>query len=581
MHTFSIAIAQTDLLVGDISGNTRRVIDLAHQAKHEPGCRAVVFPELTLSGYPPEDLLLRADFLQRCTAALQEVAQAVSGIDVILGFPEQADGRLYNSAAVLRDGRIHALYRKQALPNYGVFDEMRYFTPGDEPCVFWLEGVPVGLCICEDVWVKGPVEQAVAAGAKLMLNLNASPYDADKSAQREQTVQQRVAGVAVPIVYANLVGGQDELVFDGASFVLNAQGRLVARAPEFQAALMPIALQWDGARVEPLAGTIAPLPPRTASIYNALVSGIRDYVRKNGFKGAVLGLSGGIDSALVLALAVDALGAAQVEVLLMPSRYTADMSIQDAVAEAEALGVRHHLIPIEPALQTFNHLLADVFADRHENRGDLVPPLPLGEGRGEGNDHGAHDVQCRERHARHDRSLPDTTEENIQARCRGLLLMAWSNKTGKILLTTGNKSEMSVGYATLYGDMAGGFAPLKDVPKLLVYALAEYRNGLAPVIPQRVIDRPPSAELRPDQKDEDSLPPYHVLDPILALYVEQDQSAAAIIAAGYPEYEVRRVLAMVDRNEYKRRQAPPGIKITARAFGRDRRYPMTCGFKGA
>ncbi|TAN53886.1 MAG: NAD+ synthase [Methylococcaceae bacterium] len=545
MNTFSIAIAQTDLLVGDITGNTRRIIDLAQRAKREPGCRAVVFPELTLSGYPPEDLLLRADFLERCAAALQEVAQAVSDIDVILGFPEQADGKLYNSAAVLRDGRIHALYRKQALPNYGVFDEKRYFTPGSEPCVFLLAGVPVGLCICEDIWVQGPVEQAVGAGAKLMINLNASPYDADKSVQREQTVQQRVAGAGIPVIYVNLVGGQDELVFDGASFALNALGQLVLRTPEFQSALIPLTFQWDGVFAEPLPGLIAPLPPRTASIYNALVTGIRDYVRKNGFKGAVLGLSGGIDSALVLALAVDALGAGQVEVLLMPSRYTADMSVQDAVAEAEALGVRHHLIPIEPALQVFNQLLANVFAD------------------------------C------HDRSLPDTTEENIQARCRGLLLMALSNKTGKILLTTGNKSEMSVGYATLYGDMAGGFAPIKDVPKLLVYELAEYRNSLAPVIPQRVIDRPPSAELRPDQKDEDSLPPYPVLDPILALYVEQDQSAAAIIAAGYPEHEVRRVLAMVDRNEYKRRQAPPGIKITARAFGRDRRYPMTCGFKGA
>ncbi|BBL70534.1 NAD+ synthase [Methylogaea oryzae] len=541
MHTITLAIAQTDLLVGDIDGNARRVIDLARQARDRLRAQAVVFPELTLCGYPPEDLLLRDDFLARSAAALRRVAAEVEGIDVVLGFPEAADGLLYNSAAVLREGRVQAVYRKHSLPNYGVFDEKRYFAPGSEPCVFQLAGVPVGLTICEDVWSHGPVEQSVEAGARLILNLNASPYHADKYAQREAAVQARVEAAGVPVVYANLVGGQDEVVFDGASFVLDAQGRVAYRAAEFGEALAPVVFHWDGRHAVPQAGEVAPLPARTASVYNALVTGIRDYVRKNGFKGAVLGLSGGIDSALTLALAVDALGADQVEAVLMPSRYTADMSVEDAQAQAEAQGVRHHLIPIEPAFQAFGSLLADTFAG-----------LP-----------------------------PDTTEENIQARCRGILLMALSNKSGKILLTTGNKSEMSVGYCTLYGDMAGGFAPLKDVPKLLVYELAEYRNGLAPVIPRRVLERPPSAELRPDQKDEDSLPPYSVLDAILALYVEQDKSLAEIVAAGYPEAEARRVLGMVDRNEYKRRQAPPGVKITPRAFGRDRRYPITCGFKSA
>jgi NAD+ synthase (glutamine-hydrolysing) len=540
LHTLVIAIAQADFLVGDVAGNARRVIALAGEARDRCRAHAVVFPELALSGYPPEDLLLREDFLARVEAGLAQVAAAVNGIDVVLGLPERADGVLYNSALVLRDGRVRARYRKQALPNYGVFDEKRYFTPGGAPCVFDLCGVPVGLSLCEDVWVEGPVERTVAAGARLILNLNASPYHADKYADREAVVRRRVAATGVPLVYANLVGGQDEVVFDGASFVLDGRGEVVLRAAEFQETLGVVSFAWNGRDAVPQPAQVQPLPPRVASVYQALVMGIRDYVGKNGFKGALLGLSGGIDSALVLALAVDALGAEQVEAVLMPSRYTADMSIADAQAEAEALGVRHRLIPIEPAFETFSAMLAEAFAG-----------LPV-----------------------------DATEENLQARCRGIVLMALSNKSGKILLTTGNKSEMSVGYATLYGDMAGGFAPIKDVPKLLVYALAEYRNSIAPVIPQRVLERPPSAELRPDQKDEDSLPPYSVLDPILALYVEQDKSLGDIVAAGYPEPEVRRVLNLVDRNEYKRRQAPPGVKITPRAFGRDRRYPITCGFKG-
>ena len=532
-----IAIAQLDFLVGDLRGNARRVLDAAREARDRLQAHAVVFPELALAGYPPEDLILRPDFMAQAEHVLDEIASQVRGIDVILGFPENQTGMPYNSAAVLRDGKIHAVYRKHALPNYGVFDEKRYFRPGSEPCVFDLQGVPVGITICEDLWLPGAVEQAAEAGAKLILNINASPYHANKIKEREAVARERIAAAGVPLVYVNLIGGQDELVFDGASFVMNREGTVTFRAPEFEEVLTPIDFAC-GDTVEPIAGGVAEPLPEIESIYKALVTGIRDYVGKNHFEGAVLGLSGGIDSALTLALAADALGADKVESVLMPSRYTADMSIQDARLEAEALGCRYHIIPIEPAFNAFLGMLEESFVG-----------LPT-----------------------------DTTEENIQARCRGIILMAFSNKKRKILLTTGNKSEMSVGYATLYGDMAGGFAPLKDVPKLLVYRLAEYRNSLSRVIPQRVIERPPSAELSPDQKDEDSLPPYTVLDPILEMYVEHDKSVEDIVAAGFPEHEVKRVAQMVDRNEYKRRQAPPGIKITRRAFGRDRRYPITCGY---
>ena len=532
-----IAIAQLDFLVGDMACNARRVLAAANEARDRLQADAVVFPELALAGYPPEDLILRRDFLDAVERELAALAAQIHGITAIVGFPEKQAGMPHNSAAVLRDGATHTVYRKQSLPNYGVFDEKRYFLPGHEPCVFDLKGVPVGVTVCEDLWLPGAVEQSARAGAKLVLNLNASPYQAGKSKDREAVARQRLAVAGVPLVYANLVGGQDELVFDGASFVMDRDGRVSFRAPEFEEVLA--AVEFDcGETVEPVPGDIAESLAEEASVYKALVTGIRDYVGKNRFKGAVLGLSGGIDSALTLALAADALSPENVEAVLMPSRYTADMSNEDAVLEAEALGCRHHIIPIEPAFNTFLGMLEPSF-----------------------------------------RGLPsDTTEENIQARCRGILLMAFSNKTGKILLTTGNKSEMSVGYATLYGDMAGGFAPLKDVPKMLVYRLAEYRNGLSQVIPQRVIDRPPSAELRPGQTDQDSLPPYPVLDAILEMYVEQDRSVEEIIAAGFPEHDARRVARMVDRNEYKRRQAPPGVKISRRAFGRDRRYPMTSWF---
>ncbi|MFO1418925.1 MAG: NAD+ synthase [Methylotetracoccus sp.] len=532
-----IAVAQINLKVGDARGNARRVIETATYARDALHADAVLYPELTLSGYPPEDLILRPDFLVQIERALHEVADATSGIDVILGFPEKQLGMPYNSAAVLRNGSIAALYRKQALPNYGVFDEKRYFLPGDRSCVFDLKGVPVGLTICEDIWLPGAVERAAQLGARIVLNLNASPFHTGKTLEREHVVRDRATVAGVPIVYVNLIGGQDELVFDGASFVMDATGTVRFRAPEFTESVVPI--EFDvGDAVVPRATTVADRLPDIAGIYRALVTGVQDYVRKNRFEGAVLGLSGGIDSALTLAIAVDALGAANVEAVAMPSRYSADISLLDARLQAERMGAGFSVIPIEPAFKTFLDMLEPHFAG-----------LP-----------------------------PDTTEENIQARCRGVLLMAISNKKRRILLTTGNKSEMSVGYATLYGDMAGGFAPLKDVSKLLVYRLAEYRNGIAPVIPQRVLDRAPSAELRPDQRDEDSLPPYAMLDPILQMYVEEDRSVEEIIAAGYPAAEVQRVTALVDRNEYKRRQAPPGVKISRRAFGRDRRYPITCGY---
>ena len=532
----NVALAQVNLFVGDIQANTEKIIRTACYARDQLNADAVVFPELSVTAYPPEDLLLRADFIAAANQAVMEIASKTTAIVVILGFPEAEGNKLFNSAAVLRNGDIETIYRKNILPNYGVFDEQRYFTAGKEACVFELKGVSVGLSICEDIWESGVVENARQAGAEILFNLNASPFHAAKIHEREDVVRQRVKATSMPVVYVNQVGGQDELVFDGASFVMNKQGEIVFRAKEFDEQVSVIG--FNG--IEPEKKAISAHYNVISSEYNALVLGIRDYVHKNGFKGALLGLSGGIDSALVLALAVDALGSDQVEAVLMPSRYTQDMSNKDAILEAKALGVQYHIIPIEPAVSAFNDMLADIFSGTEK----------------------------------------DTTEENIQARSRGVILMAISNKQGKLLLTTGNKSEMSVGYATLYGDMAGGFAPIKDVPKLLVYNLAKYRNTISEVIPERVLTRPPSAELAPDQKDEDSLPAYDVLDPILERYVEQDQSAQEIIAAGYRLEDVQRAIGLVDRNEYKRRQSPPGIRITPRAFGRDRRYPITSGYRG-
>ena len=536
--TLRVAIAQLNLLVGDIAGNCSRILAAAETARDDLGADLVVFPELGVSGYPPEDLLLRADFLRQCRSAVERLAEKAVNICMVVGFPEAANGCLYNSAAVLQEGRIAAVYRKCRLPNYGVFDEKRYFSPGSGPCLFQIGAVPLAVTLCEDIWAEGIVEQSSMAGAQLILNLNASPFHANKGAEREAVLRDRIRAARVPIIYVNQVGGQDELVFDGSSFVMRADGEVCYRAPEFEESTGVVEFG-IGESLSPVYGRIAPSYTQVASEYKALVLGIRDYVRKNGFQGAILGLSGGIDSALTLALAADALGNDQVEVVLMPSRYTACMSNEDAVEQAQCLGVQHHVIPIEPAVNVFTDMLEDTF------RGLSA----------------------------------DTTEENIQARCRGLLLMALSNKKRRLLLTTGNKSEMSVGYATLYGDMAGGFAPLKDVPKMLVYRLAEYRNCLSQVIPQRVIERPPSAELAPDQVDEDSLPPYSILDAILELYVEQVCSIEEIIGQGYDAVDVRKLVRLVNMNEYKQRQAPPGVRITARAFGRDRRYPITSGFR--
>jgi len=538
-----IVMAQLNMLLGDIDGNVQQVISAATQARDELNADAIVFPELTLTGYPPEDLLLRPGFTMAALRGLEQVKQSVSGIDVVIGYPIQESGGLYNAAALIRDGKIIGSYHKQHLPNYSVFDEKRYFVAGQGACVVGIKGIPVALTICEDIWLPSPMQQAADAGAKLMLNLNASPFHLNKQEDRESVLYERATEAGMPIVYVNLVGGQDELVFDGGSMVVNSQGEISQRATSFETGLFSadFTVSDDGS-VLPVEAELVAIPSEDASAYQALVLGVRDYVTKNGFAGVVLGLSGGIDSALTLAVAVDALGADRVEAVSMPSRYTADMSVDDALEEAKALGVACKVIPIETTFNAFLESLEDEFADTEKTPGDV-------------------------------------TEQNLQARCRGVLLMAIANKKHRIVLTTGNKSEMAVGYATLYGDMAGGFDVLKDVPKLLVYELSKYRNSLSPVIPERVITRPPSAELAPDQKDEDSLPAYEVLDPILALYVEQDKTLEEIVAEGFEQETVARVISLVDRNEYKRRQAAPGVRITQKAFGRDRRYPITSQYR--
>ncbi|VAX13108.1 NAD synthetase / Glutamine amidotransferase chain of NAD synthetase [hydrothermal vent metagenome] len=535
-----IAVAQLNLLVGDIEANATAIIEAALYARDELGAQAVVFPELALCGYPPEDLLLRPGMYERIDAAMLRLQAEIMGIHAIVGFAQKTAAGVYNAAAVICDGEILALARKRYLPNYSVFDEKRYFIAADDSCMFDLQGMPVGVCICEDIWYPEPAARLHAAGAQLILNLNASPFHKDKGPERENIVRQRVSENAIPILYANLVGGQDELVFDGASFVMSATGQISQHLPHFEAGVFPLQFDLEDRKVLPrsAAAALAHETDQNALIYQALVLGVRDFVRKNGFNGVVIGLSGGIDSALTLAIAVDALGPENVEVVMMPSRYTADMSVEDAAEQAHKMKVEYHVLPIEPAFNAFLDILKEEFAGR-----------PV-----------------------------DTTEENIQARCRGVLLMAISNKKGKMLLTTGNKSEMAVGYATLYGDMAGGYDVLKDVPKTRVYQLSRYRNQIAAVIPQRVIERPPSAELAPDQKDSDSLPDYDTLDAILERYVEQDQGLEDIVAAGFDRETVAGVLQRVDRNEYKRRQAAPGIRISPRAFGRDRRYPITSGY---
>ncbi|HEX6004331.1 MAG TPA: NAD+ synthase [Burkholderiales bacterium] len=550
-----IAIAQLNATVGDLAGNVDRIARFAERAR-AAGASLMVTPELALCGYPPEDLLLRPDFLEACARALDDLVRRVRGIALVVGHPRAAGGKRYNAASFIRDGAIAGVYDKHNLPNYTVFDEARYFESGAVPCVFGVNGVQFGINICEDTWgtpaterEPGAEEVAIGvnicadswhaeapraareAGAGVLLVLNASPYHLRKQQVRYDVMRQRIAETRMPLIYANLVGGQDELVFDGASFVLDRAGALTHQLPAFEEALGIVNLT-DG---EPQPGEQAEPLALEAEVYRALTLGVRDYVNKNGFPGVLLGLSGGIDSALTLAVAADALGPERVRAVMMPSQYTASISREDAQAEAQALGVRYTEIAIKPIFDAYRAALAAEF-----------------------------------------KGLPeDTTEENLQSRIRGTLLMALSNKSGAIVLTTGNKSEMGTGYATLYGDMAGGFGVLKDINKMLVYRLAHYRNSVSPVIPPRVIERAPSAELKPDQKDQDSLPPYAVLDAILEAYVENDMSPEAIIEQGYPKADVQRVVHLVRVSEYKRRQAPIGIRITSRGFGKDWRYPIT------
>ncbi|AGQ32434.1 MULTISPECIES: NAD+ synthase [Serratia] len=533
-RSLSIALAQLNLLVGDIEGNTERMLQTVQQ-QQKAGADLVMFTELALSGYPPEDLLYRNDFYQRCDEQLLRLQQASTDVAILVGHPWREGDKLYNALSLFSEGQLLARYFKQQLPNYGVFDEKRYFQAGNDTCVVELKGYRLGLLICEDLWFPEPVDAAKAAGAEMILSINASPYNREKPYIRKTLMAGHCQRTHLPLVYLNQIGGQDELIFDGCSKVFDAAGNMTHRLAAF--AEQVTLLEFNELDVVPMTAPAAELP-QLAQVYEALVLAVRDYVTKNGFKGAVLGLSGGIDSALTLAIAVDALGKDKVQALMMPFRYTADISIADAKEEAEILGIEFDIVSIEPMFDAFMGQLTPMFAGTER----------------------------------------DTTEENLQARCRGVVLMALSNKRRSIVLTTGNKSEMAVGYATLYGDMAGGFDVLKDVPKTLVFKLSEYRNTVSYVIPQRVIDRPPSAELAPDQLDQDSLPPYDILDAILEGYVERDKSVADLVAEGFDEAIVRKVIRLVDINEYKRRQAAVGPRITARNFGKDRRYPITSGF---
>lgn len=535
----NIGLAQINVTVGAIEKNVDQIIQFAERARDELACDLMVCSELVLTGYPPEDLLMRPGFNTRVQSQLTRLCETVSGIDLVVGYPKKTPAGLFNMCALIVDGKIIQEYAKIKLPNYSVFDEKRYFEAGESAVVMDYHGIKLGLTVCEDIWHDGPIEAAVAEGAELIININGSPYHANKIPERRGVVCARSEATKTPVIYVNQVGGQDELVFDGASFATDQQGQVVHQMASFEAALSKVTVTRDESVVAVTGSEMIAEYPRLESIYKALVLGVRDYVQKNGFSGVVIGLSGGIDSALTTTIAVDALGKENVDVIMMPFRYTSDISKEDAHLEATALGITYHVVSIEPMYDAFVQQLTPLF-------------------------NGAE---------------ADTTEENIQARCRGLTLMAYSNKTGKMVLTTGNKSEMSVGYATLYGDMVGGYNAIKDVPKTLVYELAAYRNSVSPVIPERVITREPSAELRPDQIDTDSLPPYDILDPILELYVEQDCPPAEIVARGFAREYVEQVIRMVDRNEYKRRQAAPGVRITKRAFGRDRRYPITSGFR--
>lgn len=527
----TLLMAQINPTVGAIEENAEKISHIihTHQAFHD----VIIFPELALTGYPPEDLLYRHDLFERVENALKKITSIAMDCHIIIGHPTLENARCYNTASVLFKGQRIALYHKQHLPNYGVFDENRYFTNGEQkPCLFKLNGYKIGLCICEDIWQPGPVDQLVDADADIMLCINASPFDQNKYAQRE-TLLQAHAKRGLAIVYVNQIGGQDELVFDGQSLALDRTGQICARSPAFKEHLQTVTFI-----DEKITGDIGPLLAQDALLYQALVCGLHDYVEKNNFPGVLLGLSGGIDSALTLAIAVDALGAARVHAVMLPSRYTATISSEDALEQLALLNVDHSTLSIEPAFNTLLDTLAPAFLNR----------------------------------------APDTTEENLQARIRGVLLMALSNKTGNMLLSTSNKSETAVGYTTLYGDMNGGFAVLKDVLKTTVYALARFRNSIKPVIPERVIIRPPSAELAMNQTDQDSLPDYDILDAIISCYMHEGLSAEEIIERGYDITIVQRIIKLIKRNEYKRRQSAPGVKITSRAFGRDWRYPITAGF---
>lgn len=533
-----LAIAQINCTVGDLGGNIRKIVDYTDRAKNA-GVRLVITPELALSGYPPEDLLLRNGFRLACEKALADLAKEISGVTLLVGHPHLAGSKLYNAASVIRDGKIFATYLKNQLPNDSVFDERRYFEPGSDPCLFELEGIRFGVNICQDIWQGNTVTRAREAGADVLIVLNASPYHMHKQALRHQIVRQRISETGMSMIYVNLVGAQDELIFDGASFAMNGRGELTHQFNALTETLGLIELQ-NGA---PVHGKITPSQTLEATVYQALCLGLKDYVGKNGIPGVLLGLSGGVDSALTLAIAVDALGAAKVEAVMMPSPFTADISLLDARTMARTLSVRYSELSIQPVFDKFLDTLAKGF------------PEPPGHNR------------------------PNTTEENLQARIRGNLLMALSNKYGSIVLTTGNKSEIAVGYCTLYGDMAGGFAVLKDITKTMVYRLCHYRNTLGKIIPERVISRSPSAELRPGQTDQDSLPPYDVLDDIVEAYMEHDLSLREILGMNYAEADVRRVVRLIRLNEYKRRQAPPGIRITQRGFGKDWRYPITSKYQ--
>jgi NAD+ synthetase len=529
-----IAIAQINCTVGDLAGNSAKIADFVQRAK-EQGADILLTPELGLCGYPPEDLLLRDGFYLACDKALHALAKLAQGIVLIVGHPDKVGDCSYNAASVLRDGEIVATYHKHSLPNHSVFDEERYFAHGNTPCLLELDGVKFGIIICADIWHEHAADLAKAAGAEVLLVLNASPYHFNKQSTRYETIRERIGDTGLAVVYANMVGGQDELVFDGASFVMNHQGELTHQFPAYDEVLGMVELQ----NRKLIPGTRVNVDKDEGSIYRALCLGVRDYILKNKFPGVLLGLSGGIDSALTLAVAVDALGADKVRAVMMPSPYTAQMSIDDSREMVKLLNVRYEELNILPAFAALEATLSPLF-----------------------------------------KGLPsDTTEENLQARIRGTLLMALSNKTGSLVLTTGNKSEMTVGYATLYGDMAGGFAVLKDVSKTWVYRLSNYRNSLGRVIPERIITRPPSAELKPDQTDQDNLPPYDVLDAIMTGYVERNMTIGEIIAEGYAQADVLRVVKLIRIAEYKRRQAPVGVRITDRGFGKDWRYPITVRYQ--